>query len=121
MTSEILSWFKNFTPEKCSYEDLLRYRQRLSISMTEIAKEIQQKSIEHKSTYAERKYANAESFLLEDGNIKERESKTIKKNYEIIKKENQLEGDLQGLKIYLNSLEKVDNAFSSWISHLRKI
>ena len=121
MTGEVLAWFKKFDMHNCSYEDLLRYRQKLTLSMTDIALDIQKKSIEHKTAYAKRKMDNAVTFLSETGNIKERESKSIKQNFEIIKKENQLEGELQGLKIYYSSLEKVDNAFSSWINHLRKI
>lgn len=120
-SEQVVEWFRTFDLSKCNLDTLLNYRRRLVTSMINVAKEIAEKSEQQKTIYATRKIEQAKAFLTEEGTVKERESKSLLKIEGMLLDENILDGKITGLKIYHNTLMKVNDSMASYINSMQKI
>lgn len=114
----IIEWYDTYEPEKHGLEPLQKARQRLSVYCTSIAEQIHKLEPLHKVSYHERKIAEAEAFVTGEGTNAERTASSV--NRELRIQEAKYEGELQGLKIMLNTYFKVLDSMASQINVLNR-
>lgn len=118
----IIDWYAGFDPHQYSgdpVEAVTKARQKLSSYMVGIAQQIERLELVTKQTYHQRKVAEIEAFLSEEGTIAEREAKAY--NEELRSQEAQAEGELKGLKTMWESYGKVLDAMASHIRVMTKL
>jgi len=114
----IIDWYDTYEPETHGLEPLQRARQRLSVYCVGIAEQIRELEALHKVAYHERKIAESEAFLSEDGTNAERTAKSVNKDHRLA--EANYEGELKGLKIMLDTYFKVLDSMASQINVLNR-
>ena len=115
---EIKNWYAQFRPEHGT-EELLKYRQYLSIAMVELSDEIGILEVKHKDKEASRKIQQAVKELESDEKTASaKRQDAIKKTRELIEDEARFEGQLRAYKIQWESLNGISHSMASYLNKM---
>lgn len=116
----LIQGYKDFDPyDGGTVEQLVSARQKLSAYLVGMAEQIARAEEVAKLTYHQRKIAEAEQFLSEEGTVAERQAKAIQAELRL--QEAKHEGELAGMKLLFESYSKVLDSMASQIRLMSKL
>lgn len=115
---EIKNWYAQFRPEHGT-EELLKYRQYLSIAMFELAQEISILEAKHKDKEASRKIQQAIKELESDEKTASaKRQDAIKRTRDLVEDEARYDGELRGYKIQYEALNGISHSMASYLNKM---
>jgi len=96
-------------------EALLEARGFLALHIAEVTEKLRRKEVEHPKVKAERKLTVMSSTLAHSGTVQEREAKAHDECKDLIMREAKLEGEIKGLRHYVESMKEVTNAIAAYL------
>jgi len=125
---DIIDWYGGIDESRQDAEGnvvdldrMLFMRKQLAVESVKVSNYIYKKEVEYKSTYIQKKIEIANSELAHDGTVMERKAQALIAAQEVAKKSDRLEGEVRGLKIKLDQINKVLDSMSSYINTMRAI
>jgi len=113
----IIEWYDSYNLDQ-GLEPLLKARQRLSVYCVGIAEQIERAEAVSSVAYHQRKLREAQAFLEAEGTNAERTAKSIDEATRL--EEAAHEGELRGLKIMLQTYNKVLDSMAGQINTLNR-